>query len=172
VRDIPAERNPMNHLELYRQIQGRFQSDALLPRPERDDAALSNAERLKLNDRADKAESAERDAWAQYRTVEVDVRLALLDVEYLHSPQAEGRYTVLEGVRYAAEHKAATASGRAREARRQEMAAAHAKDCHEAARAFYESPPAAALPYNRAEWEYPLAWLPGAVVIKNAWLCR
>jgi hypothetical protein len=142
----------VNHLKLYREIQARpgklYVHDIetvvlpkgitqppeivpVLPEP-------TYAEHVKLDTRATKAESAERDAWAQYRSIEVEIRAQLLDAEYLSTPQAEGRYTVLEGQRYAAEHKASTASGRAREARRQEMAYRHDLDTARARSAFYD----------------------------------
>lgn len=124
----------LDHLKLYAQIRNAP------PRPPRE-LAPDRIEYAQLEARALKAESAERDAWAHYRSVEVNVRTALLSAEYLNSPQAEARYTILEGQRYTAESRASTASGRAREARRQEMVASHERACHGAARAFYEGAP-------------------------------
>lgn len=126
----------MNHLKLYTEIRSGRHTN-----PKRDDSALCDKEYTQLADRAFKAESAERDAWAKYRSVEVEVRTALLDAEYLNSPQAEGRYTILERTRYEAEHKASTASGRARAARLAEMTAKHDRDCFWAAADFYEGTP-------------------------------
>lgn len=121
----------MNHQKLYREIQAN-------PVKREPVAVPSAAECVKLDERACKAESAERAAWAHYRSVEVEVRTALLSAEYLTSPQAEARYTVLEMQRYKAEAAASTASGRAREARRQADVAQHDCRCAAARQAFYE----------------------------------
>lgn len=126
----------MNHLELYTRIRSGKPTHADV-----DLVPLSNTELAALSARALKAESAERQAWLDYKSVEVEVRVALISADDLNSPQAEARYTILEGRRYAAEHKAATASGRAREARRQSDVANHDAQCHAAALSFYEGTP-------------------------------